>query len=213
MLQVNQLRGFSRRLLSSAPVVIEYVTTVSSTTDALQASGGTAGDLIIGVAYGAATTPSLPASGWTNIANTDGGGASIRAAWRIYATEASHTWTNATDISYHLYRNCHATVPIGNTATSTANNASTWTVPTITVSGSPNSWVFWACSAAPDGVGAPGIPSLPASNASRHNFTNAASTIGRAGDTNAAVSSFAATTGSMPSNQDTAQVVIELLRA
>lgn len=58
------------------------------------------GDLAIAYAFndGAATAPSLPASGWTNIASSAGSTAGQRAGYRVLVTgdTTSGTWTNAT---------------------------------------------------------------------------------------------------------------------
>lgn len=111
---------------SGAPPVadLEWVAGGSGTFDAAVNSmtiPGTeqTGDFIaIGTGRFSGTPATLPGT-YTNIANagtTSGADRAIRAGYRVATSgsESSGTWTNATTIAGVLFRNVHATTPLGN---------------------------------------------------------------------------------------------------
>lgn len=74
-----------------------------------------AGDLIVCVAFGnASTTPSLPA-GWTSEATFNQASYDIRVGWKIAASsgETSGTWANATKLMFTVYRGYNSGNPLG----------------------------------------------------------------------------------------------------
>lgn len=94
----------------AAPSIpIEFVSQATATTTSISTMPThKAGDLLLMFAYrnNNNTAPTLPA-GWTNITNTGGNTNSMRIAFKIAAnaSEASGTWTNATELNLHVYRN------------------------------------------------------------------------------------------------------------
>lgn len=114
----------------------------SSATAASSASVSVAeGDIIIVFAYnaGGVTVPSLPL-GWTNInSGTNVGGGtnrSYRSGYRaagVSGLSSTGTWTDATNIAWIVLRGADPSVPIGNSATDSKNNAATSvTYPAVT---------------------------------------------------------------------------------
>jgi hypothetical protein len=90
-------------------VPVSFVSSATATTTSISSMPThKAGDLLLMFAYrnNNNTAPTLPA-GWTNITDTGGNTNSMRIAFKIAASasETSGTWTNATELNLHVYRN------------------------------------------------------------------------------------------------------------
>lgn len=97
------------------------------------------GDLLVVFAYrnGNTNAPGIPA-GWTSIASGSGGGGtghSSTLAYKVAATssDVSGTWTNATHLTLHVYRDASIGTPVGNNSVLTGTTATNVSVPDLTL--------------------------------------------------------------------------------
>lgn len=101
------------------------------------------GDLIIGFAFrdGSTTNPTLPA-GWTSVSSRDGTSCSATLGYKIAesAAETTGTWTNASNVAFVVYRNCHATGVFDSAWLSGTTNTINYDGANLTT-GSSRTWV------------------------------------------------------------------------
>lgn len=127
-------------------MAISYVTSVTGTTSAT-ISGILAGDCLVAFAgrSGSVTAPTLPA-GWTLIDNAGGANtSSTLLAYRFATTtsQASGTFTNASEVTITAYRGVDQNNPIGTATNRTTGTATSVTYPAATLQATDgSSWIL-----------------------------------------------------------------------
>lgn len=101
------------------------------------------GDLIIIFAFrGATTAPTLPA-GWTSLGTASSGASSYTLGWKLCITagDASGTWTNATGLVCHVYRNTATNKTPVLIGTATTATSATITYGAVSEKAPGTSWI------------------------------------------------------------------------
>lgn len=188
-----------------------FVTSASAAANTVAMPAGTRqGDLIIVVAHRSAVTAPSLATGYSSLATGSGNTNSYRIGY-IAAnglTDATGTWTNATNVWVIIYRGAGG---VGVSAAATKAAATTANIPTVTLQKADGtSWVM--VFAASNQVATQGTPLAGATTARGTPQASATDNMG-IWDTGAGVSSFAATTSANNTSVVSSGGTVEILTA